>query len=110
MGGKGSSFVRIFGPGLLFITMAVAMAFVPVGSAAQGPSNNLPQLVGEQAIVIDANTGVILFAKNSDERVAPASLTKLFTAYFGVESTPPQRRMTVVKDDLVGEASAGLSA
>lgn len=69
-----------------------------------------PEIAGTAAIVIDAETGSILYEDNAGERLAPASLTKIFTAYFAIDATPLQRRMTVVKDDLVGEASAGLNA
>ena len=33
------------------------------------------------AILIDAETGTVLFAKNADQRVAPASMSKIMTAY-----------------------------
>lgn len=69
-----------------------------------------PAIDGKSAIVIDADSGAILYQYNANERLAPASLTKIFTAYFAIDATPLQRRMTVVKDDLVGEASAGLNA
>ena len=69
-----------------------------------------PDIAGESAIVIDAGSGMILYQNNATERLAPASLTKIFTAFFALDATPLQRRMTVVKDDLVGEASAGLNA
>ena len=75
-------------------------------SATEGP----PEIAGSSAIVIDAETGAILYDYNAGERLAPASLTKIFTAYFAIDATPLQRRMTVVTDDLVGEASAGLNA
>ena len=35
----------------------------------------------EQAIVMDFNTNEILYEKNADQKVAPASMTKIMTVY-----------------------------
>jgi len=40
-----------------------------------------PQLAASSWILMDANSGRILAEHNSDERLPPASLTKLMTAY-----------------------------
>ena len=100
--------MRIFAR-LLLVTLTIALVpvpFIPVVSAQQADL----QIEGKSAIVVDVDTGTVLFEKQAHERLAPASLTKIFTAYFAIESTPLQRRMSVVKSDLVGEASAGLNA
>lgn len=57
---------------LLFITMTVeASTLIPAE----------PQIAAKAYIVIDANTGKIIVEKKADERFAPASLTKMMTAY-----------------------------
>ncbi|MDE7007407.1 MAG: hypothetical protein K2P07_04505, partial [Lachnospiraceae bacterium] len=38
-----------------------------------------PAIGAQSAILMEANTGVILYAKNIDERLFPASTTKLMT-------------------------------
>lgn len=45
-----------------------------------------PAIGAESAILIDANTGVILYAKNIDERLYPASTTKLMTCLLAAEN------------------------
>ena len=35
----------------------------------------------DQAIVIDYNTGEVLFEKNADKKIPPASMTKIMTVY-----------------------------
>ena len=35
----------------------------------------------QQAIVIDYNTGEVLFEKNSEQKIPPASMTKIMTVY-----------------------------
>ena len=42
---------------------------------------NAVETSAKQAIVIDYDTGNVLFAKNSDESVGPASMTKMMTIY-----------------------------
>ncbi|MCL2759282.1 MAG: D-alanyl-D-alanine carboxypeptidase [Treponema sp.] len=38
-----------------------------------------PEIISQAAVLIDAHTGVILYSKNPDENIPPASLTKLMT-------------------------------
>lgn len=100
--------MRNLGIGLLIVTLIFGSLLTLTFPSAEASSPGEPAIAGESAIVINANTGVVLYEKNANERAAPASLTKLFTGLFAIENTPLQRRMSVVKDDLVGEASAGL--
>lgn len=46
-----------------------------------------PQVSAEAAILIDANTGTILYAKNIDERLFPASTTKILTCVLALENS-----------------------
>jgi len=43
--------------------------------------DNVPEVVSTAAVLIDANTGTLLFSKNPDEEISPASLTKLMTMH-----------------------------
>lgn len=47
-----------------------------------------PSLEAEAGILIDAKTGTVLFEKNGDERLYPASITKLMTALLVLENVP----------------------
>lgn len=44
-----------------------------------------PQVGAQSAILMDANTGVILYSKNIHERLYPASTTKIMTALLAME-------------------------
>ncbi len=44
-----------------------------------------PQIGAQAAILMDANTGVILYSKNIHERLYPASTTKIMTALLAAE-------------------------
>ena len=45
-----------------------------------------PEIGAESAILMDANTGVILYAKNIHEKVYPASITKILTCVLAIEN------------------------
>jgi len=49
-------------------------ALVPIMETA-------PEIVSRAAVLIDADTGVILYSKNPDDEIPPASLTKLMTMH-----------------------------
>lgn len=50
--------------------------------------NELEQLeiVSEAAILMDSDTGAILYEKNAHEKMVPASLTKIATAIYAIEN------------------------
>ncbi|HET7037336.1 MAG TPA: D-alanyl-D-alanine carboxypeptidase [Thermomicrobiaceae bacterium] len=78
------------------------------GSGALAASG--PQLTAQYAVVVDADTGKVLFDKDMDTPAAPASLTKIFTAAVALSSASLDQELTVDSYDLVGESSMGLSA
>ncbi|MEE8445280.1 MAG: D-alanyl-D-alanine carboxypeptidase family protein [Alphaproteobacteria bacterium] len=61
------------------LTRAIALAGLVLMVAA-GHAVAI-ETAAKQAIMIDFDTGSVLFAKNADERVGPASMTKMMTVY-----------------------------
>lgn len=59
---------------VLAMLILLAIAAMPATALAQ-----LFQTKAKQAFLIEAETGTVLFAKNEDERIPPASLAKLMT-------------------------------
>ncbi len=57
-----------------------------------------PAIGAESAILLEANTGVILYAKNIDERLYPASTTKLMTCLLAVENCELSETITFSHD------------
>jgi D-alanyl-D-alanine carboxypeptidase len=53
-----------------------------------------PVLIGEAAIAVDVATGEIIFARNADRRLYPASMTKLVTAMLLEENSGEQDLLT----------------
>lgn len=60
---------RVFGAALLAMLLAVPLRAWAIETA------------GRQAIIVDYDTGAVLFEKNADEPMHPASMTKLMTVY-----------------------------
>lgn len=75
--------------------------------ASFGPAAVLAQEVPELQItstyyiVLDAETGEIFAQRGAHEQVAPASLTKVFTAIEAIESAPSNATVTTAESDLV---------
>ncbi|MBA1273499.1 D-alanyl-D-alanine carboxypeptidase family protein [Stutzerimonas azotifigens] len=65
---------RFLLPATLLLNSALASAAEPVMPAA-------PQLAAKSYVLMDAASGQVLVETNGDERLPPASLTKLMTAY-----------------------------
>jgi D-alanyl-D-alanine carboxypeptidase (penicillin-binding protein 5/6) len=61
--------------------IALAMIFSPLGviPAQSQPQSQLFETRAKQAVMIDAETGTILYSKDADKLIPPASLAKLMT-------------------------------
>ncbi len=60
------------------------------------PENLLPtHLSCSSAILIEAESGEVIFEKNADARIYPASTTKILTTYLGILFDNPDRKVTV---------------
>jgi len=54
-----------------------------------------PTLVSESAVLIDADTGQILYNKDMHRQMYPASITKILTVITGLEKLPLTEKMTM---------------
>ncbi len=73
---------------VLLTLVIVIMANIPVN--AQGR----PSVISEGAVLMDADTGQILYSKNANRTLAPASITKLMTALLTLEHLSPEDTIT----------------
>lgn len=62
----------------VFLALALLPAAIPAMAA---PIPKAPSISGDSYILMDARTGKVLAAEEPDRRMAPASLTKIMTAY-----------------------------
>ena len=86
--------------------LAAIMAVLLLLPTARAESAK-PELSAASAILVDADSGRVLYQKNADEKRLIASITKLMTALVAVESTQDlSREVTVERADTLTEGSS----
>ena len=68
-----------------------------------------PQIEATSAVMMDVYTGAILYSKNPDEQLYPASITKILTALLGCENLNPTEKLVVSETAAHGIASGDSS-
>lgn len=63
---------------------------------------NMPDLTANSVYIIDADSMVVLFEKNSSERLFPASTTKIMTAEIALENYPLNQVLVVPDKKIKG--------
>jgi D-alanyl-D-alanine carboxypeptidase (penicillin-binding protein 5/6) len=71
----------MFRPFLSFVLIAICATTSAAAFAAEVPIPPAPTVEAKAYIVVDFHTGKVLAAQNAVQRLEPASLTKLMTAY-----------------------------
>ncbi|MBR2370964.1 MAG: D-alanyl-D-alanine carboxypeptidase [Clostridia bacterium] len=69
-------------------------------------STQVGEISARGAVLINADTGDILYDKNADERLPMASTTKIMTALVAVESMPLDSLITVTRESVGVEGSS----
>jgi len=70
-------------------------------------NNDLPTLSSQAVKIFDQATGQVLFAKNAEEVLPIASITKLFTAYSVLKTLPLTAEYEVTESDVAAYGRAG---
>ncbi|MDO4326045.1 MAG: serine hydrolase [bacterium] len=97
----------------IFLSSILALFFcLPVFAAVDWPSDC--DIRSEGGIVMDADSGAILYGKNIHEHYYPASITKILTALIVLENSPDLNEIVTFSKNAVynveeGSSSAGLS-
>ena len=76
--------------------LAAVLTLTPLSRTACAAEG--PELAAEAAVLMDADSGQILYAKEADRQMAPASLTKLLTALVALEELDPAGTVTVSEE------------
>ena len=79
------------------LSLLVLLA-VPFAASAESAIPSPPQLAAKSYVLMDGASGKVLVENNGDQRLPPASLTKLMTAYI---ATLEIRKGTIGEQDLV---------
>ena len=80
--------------GFLSLLLAVAVTMTPTRAPVAQPADNARYA----AIVVDAESGEVLFARHADSRRYPASITKVMTLYLAFEALAEGR---IKLDDVI---------
>ena len=85
--------------------LALSLALL-LPAPAQGAE--APAIHAEAAILMEAETGQILYEKNAHRQMQPASLTKIMTCLLAIEAGNPEQQVTVTPQalDLMEDAAA----
>lgn len=78
--------------------MADARKLLPIQSNSVPGWPQGPEVSAQSAILIEANTGAILYAKNIDERLYPASTTKILTCTLAMENCDLDEMVTFSRE------------
>ncbi len=70
---------------LRLLALILALSFCAVFPSFSASALDDPEIAGRQALCINLETGKILYEKNADESIAPASFTKMMTAILAIE-------------------------
>lgn len=97
---KISQFLQKFCLTAVVVCAASYISAEPVPTAAKVPTAipAMPQLAAKSYVLMDATSGQILVEHNGDERLPPASLTKLMTAYIATKEIQNEQ---ITEQDMV---------
>lgn len=89
----------------LTLLLALALSLLPAagdgpdltraGGAVTALAPGAPNLSARSAVLMDVASGMFLYSKNEDERLFPASITKVLTALVVVRHASPDQVITV---------------
>lgn len=79
-------------PIVITASVAIGVGTWPAGDVSAGAK---PAIRARAAVVMDAQTGLLLYAKEPDRRLPPASTTKVMTAVLALESGRLDDEVTV---------------
>ena len=70
----------------MFIVALMICNIVPTVAFANVIESGIPSINAKSYMVVEASTGEVLFGENTQEQLAPASITKIMTAILALES------------------------
>lgn len=82
---KRTAFIAVLLIFVIFLPFSVHSAYADdAGTVSSWPQ--APSVYGASAILMDADSGAILYASNAHERLYPASITKIMTGLLAIEN------------------------
>ncbi|MGN1140782.1 MAG: D-alanyl-D-alanine carboxypeptidase family protein [Oliverpabstia sp.] len=103
---------------ILMMTVGVQASVVENGASYSISTNSIsewpqgPDIYAETAILMDADTGAIIYNKGMDEKRYPASITKIMTCMLALEHSTLDESVTFTEtclaDQVAGSGNAGM--
>jgi D-alanyl-D-alanine carboxypeptidase len=90
---------------IMFIVLILSFSF-SVASAEEIQVKKPSSLFSKSAIVIDSKTGSILYSKKANQKMNPASITKIATAIYALENGDLDDTVTISKNAASTEGSS----
>lgn len=87
----------------VILVLSILLSSSLIGFATYSPPNI--NITAESAILIDASNGDILYEKNSNKQMYPASTTKIMTAILALENCNLQEEVVIDKETPFTEGS-----
>ena len=84
--------------GIVFTTVFASLSLA-LGSPLMAFALDDPAVAGSAAILVDPDSGTVLYELNADAQVYPASTTKIMTALVTLENAPLDDVVTVLDSD-----------
>lgn len=82
----------------LILILLPFLLFIPLNIHVLADNENELNIMSEAVILVDSQSGVVLYEKNADKKMYPASLTKIATAIYAIEMADLEEKVTVAKD------------
>ncbi len=73
---------------------------ISVGCITTTATYNAPEVLAEAAVLMDTSTGQVVFSKNMDKKMYPASITKIMTVILALENLDMDATLTVKEEDV----------
>ena len=84
-----------------WFSLLLALTFFLLPLQAQAESADVPDTYSDAYVVMDADTGQVLVAKNADKREYPASITKVLTCALVLENRIPMDEVLTASQEAV---------
>lgn len=91
---------------LTLAAVLTAGTLVPTSAFAKFEGNDI-KIESKNAIVINAESGAVLYEKNADEKLYPASTTKILTGLIALENLKMTDKVKVSQNALLGQENNG---
>ena len=98
----GIRFKRLIGTSILVVSMTASLLNIETVKAKDVWPKGPGKISAESAIVMDVNSGVILYEKNSHDEHYPASITKIMTTLLCLENSSLQDTVTYSREAVYG--------